>query len=87
MFALVAQVERELISLRTKETLASKKAAGLKLGRPKGKGKSKLDPFKDDILKLLNYGVPKSTVAKTYNITTVSLYNWLKRINAYNKTV
>ena len=31
----------------------SRKANGIKLGRPKGSGKSKLDPYKDDILKLL----------------------------------
>ena len=52
VFALVAQIERELISLRTKEALCAKKAMGIKLGRPKGKGKSKLDPFKDDIIQI-----------------------------------
>ena len=53
IFALIAQVERELTSLRTREALAAKKAMGIKLGRPKGKGKSKLDNYREDILKLM----------------------------------
>ena len=39
IFALVSQIERELISLRTKEALHARKLSGVKLGRPKGKGK------------------------------------------------
>ena len=54
IFALVAQIERDLISMRTKEALQAKKAMGVKLGRPKGKGKSKLDKNKDEILKLID---------------------------------
>ena len=54
IFALVAQIERDLISLRTKEALQVKKASGIKLGRPKGKGKSKLDQYKDEIMQLFS---------------------------------
>ena len=44
MFSLFAEIERELISMRTKEALAAARAKGKKLSRPKGsKGKSKLD--------------------------------------------
>ncbi len=77
IFALVAQIERDLISLRTKEALASKKANGVKLGRPKGKGKSKLDEHKEDILKLLELHVPKTIIAKQYNTSVVNLYGFL----------
>ena len=77
IFALVAQIERDLISLRTKEALASKKANGVKLGRPKGKGKSKLDEHKDDILKLIELKVPKTIIAKQYNTSVVNLYGFL----------
>lgn len=80
IFALVAQIERELISLRTREALHSRKAQGIKLGRPTGKGKSKLDVHKDDILKLVALGVPKTMIAKQYNTTKGNLYNFLKRI-------
>lgn len=69
IFALVAQIERELISLRTREALHARKAQGIKLGRPQGKGKSKLDAHKDDILKLVALGVPKTLIAKQYNTT------------------
>ncbi len=36
MFSLFAELERDMISERTKQALASKKAQGIKLGRPKG---------------------------------------------------
>lgn len=80
IFALVAQIERELISLRTREALHARKIQGVKLGRPTGKGKSKLDIHKEDILKMLSYGVPKTLIAKQYNTTTGNLYNFLKKL-------
>ena len=42
-FSMAAEIERDLISQRTKEALQFKKEQGMKLGRPKGVGKSKLD--------------------------------------------
>ena len=80
IFALVAQIERELISLRTREALHAKKAQGIKLGRPKGKGKSKLDAHKEDIMKLVELGVPKTLIAKQYQTTKGNLYNFLKKL-------
>lgn len=77
VFALVAQIERDLISLRTKEALIAKKAMGIKIGRPKGKGKSKLDEYKEDILKLVELKVPKTIIAKQYNTSVVNLYGFL----------
>lgn len=77
IFALVAQIERDLISLRTKEALIAKKAHGIKLGRPKGKGKSKLDEHKEDILKLIALKVPKTIIAKQYNTSVANLYGFL----------
>ena len=81
VFALVAQIERELISLRTKEALHAKQLNGLKLGRPQGKGKSKLDEHKDTIIKLLDCGVPKTVIAKQFKTSTVNLYKFLKYNN------
>lgn len=44
MFSLLAELERDLVSLRTKEALAAKKSKGIKLGKPKGTvQKSKFD--------------------------------------------
>lgn len=82
VFALVAQIERDLISQRTKEALHSKRANGVKLGRPKGKkGKSKLDAYKDVIIELNNLKVPKTQIARRFNTTVPNLYNYLKTIN------
>ena len=80
IFALVAQIERDLISLRTKEALQSKKAQGIKLGRPKGKGKSKLDDNKEEILKLVELKVPKTIIARQYNTSTANLHRFLNTV-------
>jgi hypothetical protein len=48
-FSMAAEIERDLISQRTKEALRFKKAQGMKLGRPTGPGKSKLDPYRPEI--------------------------------------
>lgn len=78
IFALVAQIERDLISLRTKEALQAKKATGTKLGRPKGRGKSKLDKDREEILKLIRLKVPKTIIAKQYSTTVANLSRYLK---------
>ena len=81
IFALVAQIERELISLRTREALQARKLAGVKLGRPSGKGKSKLDEHSADILRLVALKVPKTIIAKQYGCSVGNLYNFLNRLN------
>ncbi len=81
IFALVAQIERELISMRTKEALHAKKIAGVRLGRPRGKGKSKLDVHKDDILKLVSLHVPKIMIARQFDCSVGNLNNFLNRLN------
>ena len=54
LFGLFAEVERNLISERTKEGLAAAKAKGKRLGRPKGAlGTSRLDGKEQDIRALL----------------------------------
>ena len=79
-FAMIAELERDFISIRTKEALSAKKKQGVQLGRPKGKGKSRLDPFKDEILELVRIGVPKNKIAARYSISYVALNNWLKSL-------
>lgn len=81
VFAMAAEIERDLRSLLTKEGLKARKAQGVKLGRPKGVGKSKLDIHREEIVSLLKVGVPKSRVAKKYDTTLPNLYNWLKKNN------
>ena len=59
---------------------------GMKLGRPKGPGKSKLDKYHEEIVALLKNGSTKSFVAKKYETTLPNLYNWLKK-NEINNTL
>ena len=79
VFAMAAEIERDLISQRTKEALRVKKAAGVKLGRPRGPGKSKLDPYQPEIEALLANGSTQKFIAKRYGTTEGNLHSWLKK--------
>ena len=70
-----------MISERTKEGLRAVRARGVKLGRPKGPGKSKLDAHRVEIVALLNNGSSKAYVARRYGTSQPNLYNWLKQNN------
>ena len=75
MFGLFAEVERDLISERTKEGLAAAKAKGKQLGRPKGAlGKSKLDGKEQDIRVPLGKEVSKASIAKILYISRCALH-------------
>ena len=78
-FAMASEIERDLISSRTKEALQACKAAGMKLGRPKGPGKSKLDKYSEEIMALLKTGSTKTYLAKKYGTSLPNFYNWLKK--------
>ena len=78
LFALFADVERDLISERTREGLAKARSSGTKLGRPKGSlGVSRLDGKEDDIRQFLNLGVSKSAIAKITRVSRPTLYNFI----------
>jgi DNA invertase Pin-like site-specific DNA recombinase len=79
VFSIASEIERDLISKRTKEALRARKNAGVKLGRPRGVGKSKLDAFKEEIVALLRNGSSKKFVADRYGTSQVNLYNWIKK--------
>jgi DNA invertase Pin-like site-specific DNA recombinase len=78
-FAMAAEIERDLISQRTKEALAARKRAGKKLGRPKGSGKSKLDKYRPEIEALLKNGSTQKFIANRYGTTEANLSRWLKK--------
>lgn len=80
-FAMASEIERDLISKRTSEALRARKDAGLKLGRPKGPGKSKLDVFLPEIEALLANGSTQKFIARRYGTTSPNLNNWLKKRN------
>lgn len=79
IFSLLAELERDLISERTKIGLARAKAAGKKLGRPKGPGKSKLDGKEAEIRGFLEKGVTKANIAKILDVSWGTLDNFIKR--------
>ncbi len=79
VFAMAAAIERDLISQRTKEALRLKKASGMPLGRPRGPGKSKLDPYQPEITALLANGATQKFIAKRYGTTEGNLHTWLKK--------
>jgi len=65
LFSLFGELERDLVSARTKEALAAKKSQGIKLGKPKGTiQKSKFDQDVDKIKELLEMGLSVRKIAK-----------------------
>jgi DNA invertase Pin-like site-specific DNA recombinase len=78
-FSMAAEIERDLISQRTKEALAARKRAGKPLGRPRGVGKSKLDQHRPEIEALLANGSTQKFIAQRYGTTEANLSRWLKR--------
>ena len=79
VFSIAAEIERDLISKRTKEGLRVARAKGKLLGRPKGPGKSKLDKYTEEIIALLKTGSTQVYIAKKYKTTQPNLYNWIKK--------
>ncbi len=67
MLSLFAELERDLISHRTKEALRSKKAQGQVLGKPKGTiQKSVYDKHRDRIIELLSLGLSVQKIAQKH---------------------
>jgi DNA invertase Pin-like site-specific DNA recombinase len=79
LFGLFAEVERDLISQRTKEGLAAARAKGRLLGRPKGAlGKSKLDGKEEEIRLLLEKTVSKASIAKIVGVSRTALRHFIR---------
>jgi DNA invertase Pin-like site-specific DNA recombinase len=79
-FGLSAEIERNMISQRTKEALARKKAGGTTLGRPKGSLSkvTKLTGKEDTIKELLSKEVPISSIAKILEVHRLTVANFIK---------
>jgi DNA invertase Pin-like site-specific DNA recombinase len=78
-FSMASEIERDLISKRTREALLVKKQNGMRLGRPRGVGKSKLDPYRLEIEALLKNGSTQKFIAKRYRTTEANLHHFLKQ--------
>ena len=78
LFALFAEVERDLISERTREGLARATASGRKLGRPKGSlGVSRLDGREEESRRFLELGVSKTAIANLTGVSRTALYSFM----------
>lgn len=67
VFSMLAELERDFISERTKEGLRARAAMGIKLGKPKGTIQSSMyDNDKDKILHLHKLGVPINKIIATH---------------------
>ncbi len=81
-FALAAEIERNLISQRTKEALAVKKMEGVRLGRPPGRSKKKVTFRKEyqNIIRMREEGKSLTAIANVYGIHRNTLKNYLDDI-------
>jgi DNA invertase Pin-like site-specific DNA recombinase len=81
-FGLSAEIERNLISQRTKEALARKRAEGVILGRPKGsKSKiKKLSGKESKIKSLLDKRTSKSAIARILGVHRFTITNFIKEM-------
>lgn len=81
-FGLSAEIERNLISQRTKEALALRKAQGIHIGRIKGSHNAtrKLTCYEEIIQELLMLGIPKAEIARKLNVDRTTLWRFLKML-------
>lgn len=82
-FGLSAEIERNLISQRTKEALARKRAEGVILGRPKGRksSKTKLTGQEKRIKELLSKKVSYSAIGRILGVHRLTVAAFVKKIN------
>lgn len=84
-FGLSAEIERNLISQRTKEALALRKQNGVKLGRPAGSKNrhTKLSGKENTIIELIAQGQSYSSIARIFHVDRTTLIRFLKNNGIY----
>ena len=86
-FSLSAEIERNLISQRTREALARIRANGKRLGRAKGsKNPTRvLDGKKQFILQQRRFGVPRAKIARKLGVSPSLMYKYLSKMKKKNQ--
>lgn len=81
ILGLAAEIERDFISMRTKEALAKMKCAGKRLGRPPGAcaKRYKLDDKRAEIERYLKLGINGTAIAKLVGVSRPTLRAWIGR--------
>jgi DNA invertase Pin-like site-specific DNA recombinase len=79
-FSLSAEIERSMISSRTKEALARKRSEGKRLGRPQGKLSSVTNlTEKDDLIReYLEQKIPVSVIARLLDVQRLTVRNYIR---------
>ena len=86
-FGISAELERTLISERTKSSLEKLRHDGKRLGRPVGsKSKSlKLSKNKKKVFELLEQGIPKAQIARALKVDKMTLHRFIKSCQSENE--
>ena len=81
ILGLAAEIERDFISLRTREALAKRKASGKRLGRPPGARAKhyKLDEKRSEIERYQKLGINRTAIAKLVGVSRPTLRLWMER--------
>lgn len=79
MFSIFAEIEHDLISQRTFQGMATAKAKGKRIGRPRGSlGRSKIDGYEEDIKEFLLKKVSKASIARIVGVSYTALCSFIK---------
>jgi DNA invertase Pin-like site-specific DNA recombinase len=87
-FGLTAEIERNLISQRTKEALARKRSEGVVLGRPKGRksARLKLSGNEAEIQFMLDKKVSINAIARKFSVDRKTVNSFIKRLDSNLKS-
>lgn len=77
-FSLASEIERQLISQRTKMSLQRLKNEGKHLGRPLGTYSQKLQQHHEKIKELWNQNISKAQIAKMFNCSWLTAHRYIK---------
>ena len=78
-FSLASEIERQLISERTKISLQRLKDEGRHLGRPYGTSYQKLQKQHDRLMNLLDKGVSKAEIARSLGCSWLTVHRYMQR--------